>query len=905
MSVRNLKHLFEPESIAVVGASNRPLRVGGVIMRNLLAGGFEGPIMPVNPKHRAVAGVLTYPDVASLPITPDMAVVCTPTGTVPDLIDQLGRRGTRVAVVITGGLERRSDEGGRTLSRAMLDAAKAHGMSILGTNTLGVLAPRVHLNASFSHVAALPGNIAFVSQSGALCTAVLDWAHPKGIGFSHFVSLGDCTDIDFGDVLDYLASDPETRAILLYIEQIRERRDFMAAARAAARNKPVLAVKAGRLPEALMDATASTTLSGALARPDEVFEAALRRAGILRVESIDELFAAVETLARGRTIKGRRLAVVSNGGGAGVMAMDALIDGGVDPSPLSEETARKLDAVLPATWSRGNPVDIIVDASGKRYADTLKVLIADRSFDAILMIHSPTAVASSDEAAEAVIRTAHEQGSSKVLTSWVGAEAVAPARRLFAEAGIPTYETPGSAVRAFLHLINHGRNQEMLMQTPPSLATDFRPAVGTVRLIVDRALRMDNGVMPEPDAKAVLAAYGIPVVDTFIARDVAKAASLAEEVGWPVALTIVSPDIARKWDVGGIALNLENAEAVRAAAEGMLRRVTERRPEASVNGFTVQRMVPRLNARQLIVGVTTDPLFGPVILFGEGGRAVEVIRDHAIGLPPLNMPLARDLLSRTRIWKLLQAYQERPAADIDAICLTLVKVSQLIIDIPEIVEIDINPLFADDHGVIVVDAHIKVARPVSRNRLAIMPYPKGLEETTRLADGRELQLRPIRPEDEPAHQVLMSKMTPEDIRLRFFNYIRELRHSQMARLTQIDYDREMAFVAVADDPQGAPETLGVARTVTDPDNLCAEFAVLVRSDLKGQGLGRLLMDKLIRYNRNRGTRIMRGEVLADNRGMLALAQKLGFDLRPLEGGEIIETSLKLQRSPKPFSTPGS
>ncbi|MBW7851229.1 MAG: bifunctional acetate--CoA ligase family protein/GNAT family N-acetyltransferase [Rhodospirillales bacterium] len=894
MSVRNLRHLFEPASVAVIGASNRPRSVGAVIMRNLLAGAFEGPIMPVHPAYRAVAGVLTYPDVASLPITPDLAVVCTPPETVPGIVEELGRRGVRAAVIIAGGLERRTDAEGRTLRQAMMSAAKTHGVSLLGTSSLGLLVPKVKLNASFSHVEALPGNVAFVSQSGALCTAILDWAHPKGIGFSHFVSLGDCDDVDFGEVLDYLANDVDTRAILLYIESIGERRNFMAAARSAARNKPVLAIKAGRVPEANEDIEAAATHSGALARADEVFDAALRRAGILRVDNIDELFAAVETLARGRTVRGPRLAVMANGGGAGVMAMDALIAGGVDPAPLSAETVAKLDAILPATWTRRNPVDVFVDASGQRYADTLKVLLADRQVDAVLAIHAPTAIASSDEAAEAVIATAKSQGSGKLLTSWVGAEAVTSARRRFADAGIPTYETPGRAVRAFLHLLNHGRNQEMLMQTPPSLPTEFRPATGTVRLIVERALDQNGGVMTEPDAKAVLAAYGIPVVETSIAADAAEAAAIARRIGFPIALTILSPDIARKWDVGGIALNLESPAAVLAAAEGMLGRVRERRPGAAIQGFTVQRMVPRTNARQIIIGVTTDPLFGPVILFGEGGRAVEVIRDHAVGLPPLNMPLARDLISRTRIWKLLHAYHERPAADIDALCLTLIKVSQLVVDIPEIVGLDINPLFADDRGVIAVDAHMQVARPATReSRLAILPYPKALEEPARLRDGRLVLLRPIRPEDEPAHHALIARMTAEDIRFRFFNYVRELKHSQMARLTQIDYDREMAFIATTEGENGQQETLGVVRTVTDPDNICAEFAVLVRSDLKGQGLGTLLMDKMIRYSRSRKTQGIRGEVLAENQGMLALAQRLGFDAKTLPGGDTIEVRLRL------------
>lgn len=881
MSVRSLVHLFEPRSVAVVGASNRPRHVGNVLMRNLLEGGIDAPVMPVNPKYRSVAGVLTYPDVESLPQTPELAVLCSPATTLAASIDALGRRGTRVAIVVHDDLLGRRDPSGAWVRDAMLAAARRHSMRVLGAGSLGVLVPRVGLNASLSHVAALPGKLAFVSQSGALCTAVLDWARSKGIGFSHFVALGDCADIDFGDVLDYLGSDPDTDAILLYIEQIRERRNFMAAARAAARNKPILAVKTGRVARDPDELEAAATLSGALARPDDVFDAALRRAGILRVYDIDELFAAVETLSRARAFRGEKLAIVHNGGGAGLMALDELLLGGGQCARFTDETTRRLAEQLPAACSPSNPVDVGVNAPGRRYAECLKAVLADPQVNAALVMHAPTATTRGEEAAQAVIGVARELRAARILTCWVGADAATASRRLFAEAGLPTYETPSSAVKAFLHVVNFHRNQEMLMQTPPSLPSEFRPDVAGARAIVARALERGSALLSEPDAKAVLAAYGIPVVPTRIAESLEQAASIAETIGYPIALTVLSPDIARKWDVGGVALNLESADAVRAAAAGMIKRVGERMPRARIAGFTLQPMVARRNARQLIIGVTTDALFGPVLLFGEGGRAVEVIRDHAIGLPPLNLPLARELIARTRIDKLLRAYRERPAADVDAICLTLVKVSQLVVDIPEIVEIDINPLFAGDDGVVCIDAHMRVDAAAARaGRLAIRPYPKNLEETSRLRDGREVLLRPIRPEDEPAHQELLSHMTPEDLRFRFFDSVRQLGHSQMARLTQIDYDREMAFVATAPDAGGASETLGVVRTVADPDNVAAEFAILVRSDLKGQGLGRLLLGKMIEYCRERGTREMVGEILGENEDMLRLAARIGFALEP-------------------------
>ncbi|MCO5105805.1 MAG: GNAT family N-acetyltransferase [Burkholderiaceae bacterium] len=893
MSVRNLVQLFEPRSVAVIGASNTPRHVGNVLMRNLLDGGIAGPIMPVNPKYHAVAGVLAYPDVASLPETPELAVVCSPDATVPTVIDALGERGTAVAVIVNDGLARRCDADGRSLRDAAVEAGRRHGMRLLGPGSLGVLVPHTGLNASLSHVGALPGRLAFVSQSGAICTAVLDWARAKGIGFSHFVALGDCVDVDFGDVLDYLATDPDTGAILLYIDEIRERRNFMAAARAAARNKPVLAVKSGRAP-GLCD-EAAPGQRGALVRADEVFDAALRRAGILRVYDIDELFAAVETLGRARTFRGEHLAILHNGGGTGVMAVDELRLGGGRCAQLAPDTCAKLAAALPEGAATCNPLDLGVNASAQRYAQCLKTVLADPGVNAVLVVHAPTATTPSEEIAEAVIGVAREMSSARILASWVGAGAMEKARRMFAGAGLPTYDTPSSAVKAFLHVMNFHRNQEMLMQTPPSLPSEFQPDVATARAIVERALGSGDGLMTEPDAKAVLAAYGIPVVESRIADSVEQAVAAAGEIGFPLALAVLSPDIAHRWDVGGVALHLESADEVRAAAAGMVKRIGELMPAARIAGFTLQRMVPRTNARQLFIAVASDPLFGPVIVFGEGGRAVELLGDHAVGFPPLNLPLARELISRTRIDRLLQSHRDRPAADVDALCLALVKVSQMLVDMPEIVELDINPLFADERGVVCIDAHMRVQALAGReSRLAIRPYPKGLEQRERLRDGRDILVRPIRPEDEPAHHALIARMSPEDLRLRFFSYVRELRHAQMARLTQVDYDREMAFIATAPDERGEPETLGVVRTVTDPDNQSAEFAVLVRSDLKGQGLGRLLMNRIVDYCRSRGTAEIKGLVLASNESMIGLARQLGFRIERGPDADTVVARLALR-----------
>jgi len=640
MSIRNLDRLFRPTSIAVIGASTRPHSVGATVMHNLLAGGFAGPVMPVNPKHRAVAGVLGYPDVASLPLVPDLAVLCTPAPTVPELIAELGRRGTKAAIVLSAGLSARPKHHRHTYEQAMLRAARPHLLRILGPNCIGLLVPGSGLNASFAHIGARAGRVAIVHQSGALCTALLDWAAPRGIGFSHVVTLGNSADIDFGDALDYLGSEPDAQAIMLYIESVRHARKFMSAARAAARNKPVLVIKAGREPEG---ARAAASHTGALAGSDDVYEAAIRRAGMLRVFETEEMFEALETLSRAGPLHGDRLAILTNGGGPGVLATDALIAGGGRLAAIDDATLGRLDAVLPAMWSRGNPVDIIGDAPGERYRAALEILLEAPGVDGVLVLHSPTATASPDEAARAVIGVveARRARPRQVLTSWLGAEAVAPARRAFAAAGVPTYETPAGAVRAFLHIVRYRRNQELLMATPTSAPTEFTPDGDAVRKIIDGALAEGREILDEAEAKSVLAAYGVPVVETRRARTPEDAVRCAEAIGYPVALKVRSPDITHKSDVGGVRLDLDSAVAVADAATAMAARLAAAMPEARIDGFTVERMVRLGTGFELIVGAATDSIFGPIILFGHGGTAVEIIGDRAVGLPPLNTTLAR------------------------------------------------------------------------------------------------------------------------------------------------------------------------------------------------------------------------------------------------------------------------
>ena len=893
MSVRNLDKLFAPRSVALIGATPRPGSVGAVVARNLRRAGFAGELMLVNPHYDTIDGLTVHPNVASLPRAPDLGVIVTPAETVPCLIHELAARGTRAAVIITAGFGELGQRG-QTLQQATLDAAKPHLLRIVGPNCVGIMLPRLGLDATFSHLAPPAGDIAFLSQSGAMITAMLDWAVPHGIGFSHVVSLGDMADVDFGDMLDYLAADPHTRAILLYAEGITHGRKFMSAARAASRIKPVLVLKAGR---SQAGARAATSHTGVLAGADAVYDAVFRRAGMLRVRTMAELFDAAETLALTHEQVGERLAILTNGGGAGVLATDALVAARGQLAALSQTTVADLNRQLPATWSHGNPVDIIGDASGKRYGDALTTLIGDSEIDAILVLNCPTALAQPEDTARAVIDTvagaepAALRGRN-VITAWLGEYSARTARQLFADARIATYETPDSAVTGFLHRVHHRRNQELLMETPPARLDMFEPDRVTVRRLIATALAAGKSWLDPEETSAILAAYGLPIVANHFAADPDQAASLAAKVGFPIALKIRSADITHKSDVGGVALNLGNTDRVRREAEGMLRRVKAAHPEARLDGFLVQPMVRRPSAVELLVGLVEDAVFGPLVAFGQGGTAVEIMRDTSLELPPLNALLARRLMARTRVWQLVQGYRGKPSANIEAIVEMLIRLGQLAADQAEIRELDINPLLADAAGIIAVDARLRIAVAQSPGsaRLAIAPYPKELGSAERLRDGTVLRLRPLRPEDEPMLHDLAAHMSHEDLRLRFFTPVQGLTHVVAARLSQLDYDRELALLA-----EGDGMALGVVHFFADPDKLRAEYAIAVRSDWKGRGVGFLLMNRLIHIARQRGIGELVGEVLRENQPMLQMCRELGFAMVPQPADPAIMVVNKILR----------
>jgi acetyltransferase len=881
MSTYRLETLFAPRSVAVVGASPRKTSSGRAVLENLRRAGFPGAIHLVNPRYDEIEGVRAVKSYDALPEVPDLVVIGVPPAAVPDAVDAAARKGTAVGIIITAGL----GHGPGSLAEQCVKNARAAGMRLVGPNCLGVLEPRVKLNASFAAADPPAGDLALISQSGAIAAGLVQWAAARGVGFSAIISIGDSIDVDFADLLDHFALDRGTRAILLYVESIRDARKFMSAARAAARIKPVLVIKSGRHAQG---AKAALTHTGAMAGSDAVYDAAFRRAGLLRVIDLDELFAAAETLARLSTLSGKRLAILTNGGGVGVLAVDRLVDLGGELAAISAATMQKLNAALPPIWSRANPADIAGDADAERYAVALESLLDDDANDAVLVMNVPTALASATEAAQSVIAvTERERGKrmppKPVFTMWMGENG--PASEAFETANIPSYTTESAAVYGFMHLVHYQESRDQLMATPPNLPRDFVPDVGAVRPVIDNVLREKRTWLDPIELTRVFSAYGIPITPATLARDADEAVAAAKPHlanGIPVVLKIQSPDIVHKSEVGGVRLDLASEDAVRDAATEILSRARAAKPDARIDGVAVFPMITRPKARELIVGVADDPTFGPVIAFGQGGTAVEVISDKALALPPLNLDLARSLIARTRVSRILKAYRNVPAADERAIELLLVKLSQLVADFPEIREIDLNPVLADETGVIAVDARMSIA-PVERlhpgasgnPRFAIRPYPTEWERHVTLRDGMAIFVRPVRPEDEPLYPPFFAAVTQDDLRLRFFAPVKDFSHAFIARFTQIDYARAMALIAI-DETTGA--MLGVVRLHATADYDSGEYAILVRSDMKGRGLGWALMQLIIEYARSEGIRSIKGQVLSENTMMLEMCRELGFTI---------------------------
>ncbi|MCC7390203.1 MAG: bifunctional acetate--CoA ligase family protein/GNAT family N-acetyltransferase [Phycisphaerales bacterium] len=882
MGIQNLDRILAPRRIAVIGASQRVGSVGHAVFNNLLRSGFDGVVYPINPHREAVSGVLAYRDIGSVPHMPDLAVVCTPARTVPALVREAGEAGVRGILVLSSGFGEGAG-GGTGLREELREALHRYpGMRMIGPNCLGVMVPGLGINASFARSMPQEGGIAFISQSGALCTAVLDMAMESGLGFSYFVSVGNLLDVTFGDLIDYVAQDPQTKSIILYIESLREARGFLSAARAFARTKPIIAYKAGRFTES---AKAASSHTGAMAGEDAVYDAAFRRAGIERVYEIGDMFECATLLRRGRRPSGGRLAIVTNAGGPGVVATDALLARDGNLATLSEATMAELNRCLPPDWSHGNPVDILGDAGPDRYTQACQAVLADEGVDAVLAVLSPQSMTAPTEVARALI-AASAKSHKPVLASWMGGPSVREGAALLEQAHIPTYRTPDGAVQAFMHLVGYARNLEILYDTPRDIPLELGNNLEERLRAIEPGVS-GQGMLTEKDAKSVLARYGFEVTEAVPASSAAEAIGAAEKMGYPVVLKLHSPDITHKQDVGGVKLGLKDGQAVREAYADIIGRAVRARPEARIAGVTVQPMVDTAAGVELIIGAKRDPVFGAVMLVGAGGTLAEVLADRTVELPPLDERLVRRMLENLRCWPLLRGYRDSPAVNLDALVGAIVRLSYLLADHPEIAELDINPLLATPERVIALDARIRIepvpgdGEPGTYEHLAIRPYPVGLGMAVTLQDGTGALLRPIRPEDEPLWHEMVAACSEQSMHFRFGAIVDPMSHGLASRFCFIDYDREMAIVAEVG--FGAERRLaGVARMVGGAGLDEAEFAILVADPWQGKGLGRFLIERCLTVARLMKIRRLTAEMDSENGRIVDMLRSVGFQFRSIK-----------------------
>jgi acetyltransferase len=877
MGKHYLNPLFAPKSVAVFGASDRQDAVGQIVFQNMLQGGFKGKLYPINAKNAEVQGQRAYASIAEIGEPVELVVIATPPQSVPGIIEECGLHGVKAAVIITAGFGEAGAKG-VALEKELMEAARRYNIRLIGPNCLGIMRPSIGLNATFNTGAANVGNIAFVSQSGALCTAILDWANRNDVGFSSVVSMGSSTDVDFGEILDFLVSDPNTQSILMYIEGIRNARSFMSALRAAARTKPVILVKVGRHAagsKAAMSHTAS--LVGA----DDVFDAAVSRVGVVRVQTVTQLFTAARALSCGFKPTGNRLAIVTNGGGPGVMAVDRAADLGLNIATLSDSTIEYLNEHLPPNWPHANPVDIIGDAQADRYHHAVKACLEDDNVDGVLAILTPQAMTKPLESAQALIELANTH-RKPLLTCWMGETQVASSREAFTKAHRPHFRTPEPAVEVFSHLSAYYRNQKLLMQMPGPLSHHVEPDVESARLIIEGAMQEHRKVLSEMESKALLSAFNIPVARTIVAHSPTEALLIAQQMGFPVAMKVNSHDISHKSDAGGVMLNLRNAHEVRAAYQKISENIQLNRPDAKMDGIAIEPMIMKNNGRELMIGVTTDPAFGPVITFGAGGTAVEIMGDRAVALPPLNRFLVKELINDTRIAKMLGKFRNMAPANMEALEDVLLRVSEMVCELPLLKEMDINPLILDENGALAADARVVVEyRQPNADRyahMAISPYPAHLVSEWQLADGMDISIRPIRPEDAQLVKQFVHDLSEETKYFRFMNSVQELTEDMLSRLTQLDYSRELALIAVTENHDQEVQ-LGVARYAINPDGKTCEFALVVADNITGKGLGQKLMVSLMEAARSKGLEVIEGEVLSHNHNMLKLMSRLGFTAR--------------------------
>ena len=879
MSIYNLERIFNPTSLAVVGASERAGSIGNALMKNIMAGGYKGRIFPVNPKHKTICGLEASASILDIGSSVDLAVIATPIVKVPGLIRECVQAKIAGAIVLSAG-GKEIGEKGREIEDEIRKEAARGDLRIIGPNCIGIVSAKAGLNASFASLMPLSGKLAFVSQSGAICAAILDLSIKEGIGFSHFVSIGSMLDVDFGDLINYLGNDPGVKSIVLYMENLTNVRKFMSAARAISRVKPIVLLKSGR---SKAGAAAASSHTGALAGEDVIYDAAFKRAGIQRVDTISELFDCAELMAKQPLPAGPGLGIITNGGGPGVMAADALSAHGIEPVALSPETLQKLNDILPPFWSRSNPVDILGDASPERWKRAMDVCLSAREIFGLVIIFVPQALSSGTGVAEAVSDLIRSRPCPPIFAVWMGGESVEEGRQILNREGIPTYDTPERAVAAFVHMYAYKRNLELIQEIPSRMPRALTFDREKAREIVEAALKDDGSLLTEVESKALLKAYGIPVNPTEAAENEEQALLLARNLGYPMAMKIHSRDISHKSDAGGVQLNLRSERDVQNARREILKNARAYDAKAEILGVTIQPMAGPYDY-EVILGSKRDPLFGPIILFGMGGIMTEILKDQAIALPPLNRLLARRLMESTKVYRMLKGYRNRPPARLDLLEETLIRLAQLVSDFPEIVELDINPMVLSADGVCAIDGRvlIKPSKVLSPHHLVISPYPNQYEITTATRDGIKLLVRPIKPEDAPLLLELFNSLSEESIYSRFFAPLKTLSHKMLVVFTQIDYDQDMALVAI-DTSESEEKILGVSRLMRKPGGMEAEFAVVVRDAWQGKGIGATLMKHLLFIAEKQFLEAVWGTILPRNRQMVKLAEKMGFEIcRSLE-----------------------
>ena len=881
MAIKKLDSIFRPKRIALVGVSNTPDSVGGITLRNLVGGGFNGVVYPVNPRREAVFGIPCYPDVKSLPKTPDLAVIMTAAETVPQLVCDCGEAGIHGVIIMSAGFKEIGDNGKKLEEQVKAEKARFPDMRIVGPNCLGILVPGLNMNVSFAQTMPKKGHVAFISQSGALCTSVLDWAYESNIGFSNFVSIGNSMDVSFGDLIDYFGQDPNTKSIVLYVESIANARTFMSAARAFSREKPIIVYKSGRYPES---AAAAASHTGAMASEDSVYDAVFRRAGLARVFEFGNIFDFTDLVGRKRIPKGNRLAIVTNAGGPGVMATDSLLSMGGSLVKLTEETMQKLNDYLPSFWSHGNPVDVLGDATPERFAKAAEIVLGDKEVDAVLVLLTPQAMTDPTATAQAIANMSKNTTKS-IMTSWLGGAAMHEGIQILNQNGISNYPAPEQAIRAFMTLSDYSENQQILYETPREVPVSFQYDRNVLRQKYLTQVFPKAKVLNEDDSKMLVNDYGIDTTHPTPAANEDEAVKIAEEKGYPVVLKIYSPDIIHKSDVGGVALNIENEEMVRATFRNMVKTAVEKRPEAKIEGVTVQKMVDTRDGIELIVGTKKDPVFGTVMLVGMGGTTAELFKDQRLEFPPLNEHLARQMLKSLKLYPLLKGWRGDAPKNIDKLIEVLIRMSYLAADYPEIEELDINPLIVTPEDVIALDARIVVDEELLTNpvkeysHLIMRPYPESLIKEATLRDGTPITLRPIRPEDEPMWLELLGSCSKESIYHRFRYDFYFDSHEVASQFCFIDYDREIAIVAEHAKEDGNKELIGVGRLIADPDVEIMEYAVLITDKWQKKELGLTLTSYCLEIAKARDIKKLAAETTRDNKPMISVFRKLNFKIR--------------------------